>query len=155
MTPLQQECLGTIRRLIAADPRYAGGWLKPSFVMAHAEVESAWQPAIKAADFATTGSVGLMQVTVATLAMVGMAGKDQTVPSNSIEAGMRDIAWCRHALVQHFGAASSETAYCPYIVAGYNEGIGNVFKGYRDLAYVDRWRPVQAQWAFVDQETAT
>lgn len=156
MTPLQQQCLSIIRVQIADDFRYEGGWLKPSYVMAHIEIESTWNPTVKAADYATTGSIGLMQVTRATAIAVGMGpGHDQTTPANSIIAGMRDIAINHHALAQHYGADSPNAAYDPCCVAAYNEGIGNVFHGYQDEAYVDKWRTAQQNWAFVDQEQST
>ena len=146
MTPLQQNCLTAIRVLLGHDQRYAGGWLHPSYVMAHIEIESGWNPDAVSAD--GLGSIGLMQVLPSTCAAVGMgAGWDQRVPANSIEAGMRYLAFCRHALDLHFGAGS--VSY-ETIAEAYNEGIGNAIRGRPDSAYVVRWNGAQRKWAFAD-----
>ena len=50
-------------------PGIPTAWLPVSFVMAHIQIKSGFDPSIKASDFATTGSVGLMQVEAATVAI--------------------------------------------------------------------------------------
>lgn len=151
MTPLQTQCLEVIKNTLATDQRFAGDWLKPSYVFGHIEIESNWNPTVKAIDYAKTGSVGLLQVTRETAITVGMGlGWDQTVPANSIVAGMRDLAMSRHALIVHYGANALEVVYDPYIVAAFNEGVGNIFKGHQDLVYVEHWRAAQGPWAYID-----
>lgn len=145
MTPVQAEALALIRADLA-DARVKGaGWLKPSHVMAHCEIESSWRPGADSAD--GLGSIGLMQVLPATARLVGVAG-DQAEPANSILAGMRWLSLCHAALRHWFGEEPPPGS----VVAAYNEGPGNVEKGNPDDEYVSAWRAAQAKWAFVDGE---
>ena len=147
LTPLQQECLQLIKTDMN-DPRVRGqGWLRPSFVFAHIQIESDWDPDVLAADFETTGSVGLMQVTRQTAKAVGVPG-DQKVPANSILAGMRYLAACMATLRHWLGGKQP-----PYrlVCIAFNEGPGNVEKGRPDTPYYTTWLAAQKKWAWVDK----
>lgn len=149
LTDFQVECLGTIHGLVADKP-----WLPPSYVMAHVRIESGWKPTIKAADYDTTGSVGLMQVSAPTVAdmvrdgLIGTASYDQTVPENSLAAGIAYLGWCRGFLMQAWGFRKS-ILYHP-VCEAYNEGPGNVLKGILDNRYFLKWAYAQQCYAFVD-----
>lgn len=137
MTPIQQEALGIINGLLL---RAAfAGWCKPSFVMAHCEIESDWDASVHSAD--GLGSIGLCQVLPGHGGPMGVHG-DQSVPANSILAGMLYMAACHRTLGD---------PYYPNCVEAYNEGIGNVERHRPDPAYAARWKTAQAKWAYVDE----
>ena len=140
ITPLQAQCLGIIKRLAPA-------WIKPSYVFAHIKIESGWDPDILAADYATTGSVGLMQVTRATAKEVGVP-YNQSIPYNSILAGLRYIKQCQQYLSKH---GVSVEHYAPAIVQSYNVGVGGYVKGRRNARYLQKWAEAQNKYAFVDK----
>jgi soluble lytic murein transglycosylase-like protein len=123
-------------------------WLPISYVMAHVQIESGFDPTIKASDFATTGSVGLMQVTVATAGDIHIRypqlGVDQTDPYTSIAYGMIDLHDCKQYL--------RYMANLPYmlICMAYNVGEGAVSRGVRDWPYYYKWLSCQPAWAFLD-----
>ena len=148
MTPLQQDCLALVQGYLGDSRVNGDGWLAPSFVFAHIEIESAWNPSVVSTDGA--GSIGLMQVLPATARDMGVAG-DQAVPANSLLAGMRYLSACRAILTHWFG---EEPDYA-LIAAAYNEGPGNVEKGRPDDAYVAKWRDAQALWTDFDNEKST
>ena len=149
LTPIQFQCLTWIKQIIKERDLL---WLKPSYVMAHVRIESGWDPTIKASDYATTGSIGLMQVTAATAADMAQKYKlgtlDQTSPYDSLLTGAMVLADYRVYLMQKWGFRTS-ILYRPVCVA-YNEGPGNVLKGQPDTAYWLKWNASQHGYSFVD-----
>ena len=112
--------------------------------MAHIQIESGFDPSIKASDFATTGSVGLMQVAAPTLgdikrdypAAANTLALSQTDPLASICAGMLYLRTCYNYLLPIFKAPLAYRHVC----VAYNEGPGNAGKGIADAAYYIKWR---------------
>jgi soluble lytic murein transglycosylase-like protein len=152
LTPIQLSSLATIRATIA---RYGiEAWLYPSYVMAHCRIESGWDPTIRARDYATTGSVGLMQVERATVEQLihdyGLPATaiDQTVPENSLLLGIAALKWTRQYLMNRWGFQKT-ILYKP-VCEAYNEGVGNVIKGRKDEAYYLKWTYAQQCYGFVD-----
>lgn len=144
LTPVQQTALTTAQRLIATDPRYnKGAWIKPSYVMAHCEIESEWSPSVHSSD--GLGSIGLMQVQPAVAESTGVRGS-QASPAVSVETGMRVIAMDRAFLSKRLGKVPSQRQ----LVMAYNEGAGAVAEGRDDPHYYDAWAKAQSTWAFVD-----
>ena len=143
LTNFQAQCLTWIEPLIADKP-----WLPPSYIMAHVRIESGWDPSIKASDFASTGSVGLMQVSTPAIDQVGAIGQDQTDPQVSLATGIAYIAWLRSFLMFRWGFKDS-ILYRPVCMA-YNEGPGSVLNGRRDNVYYLKWAAAQQGYAFVD-----
>ena len=134
-------------------------WLPISFVMAHIEIESGFDPNIKAGDFATTGSVGLMQVAAPTASDVSKAYPKlagvvydankhllQSHPYTSICTGMLYLHTCREYLLPIFKAPLSYA----HVAMAYNEGPGNAGKGVADDAYYYKWLSAQQRFAFLD-----
>lgn len=144
LTDLQTACLGTIRGLVADKP-----WLPASYVMAHVRIESGWDPAIKAGDYATTGSIGLMQVTTATAKMLGFDPATQDDPAQSLACGVAVLAWCRDYLMKAWGFRQT-ISYHP-VCEAYNQGVGNTVKGqhFADRYWL-KWAAAQQGYAFVD-----
>lgn len=140
MTALQRSALGIIKDILHNHGAFQGGWLKPSYVMAHIEIESSWHPVVHSAD--GLGSVGLMQVLPSTASGVGMAGKDQSDPATSILTGMLYIAECHRLLAPR--------PYDPFIVIAYNAGPMRAMRGFSDPLYLTAWRGAQHKWSFVD-----
>lgn len=154
LTDFQLQCLDMINALVAGD---AMQWLLPSYVMAHVRIESGWDPAIKASDFAKTGSIGLMQVSTSTLSdrvadgsITKEQAADQTDPANSLSAGIAQLAWSRRYLLRAWGL--SEVLYHP-VCEAYNEGVGNVVDGkhFADRYFL-KWATAQLGYSFVDTE---
>ena len=144
LTPLQQECLQLIKADMN-DPRVRGqGWLRPSFVMAHCEIECSWRPRPSTDGL---GSLGAMQVLPATAKSMGVPGP-QSDTANSILAGMRYLAACMATLRHWLGGKQP-----PYrlVCIAYNEGPGNVEKGHPDTPYYSEWVVAQKKWAWVDK----
>lgn len=121
-------------------------WLPASYVMAHAQIESTFDPLAVAGDFDSTGSLGLMQVEAATAKQMGIKG-DQRDPDVSLRTGIAYIAWL-HAFLQAHDI--DVTDYAGTIAEAYNEGCGNRAKGRRDPAYAAKWTAAQKEWAHVD-----
>lgn len=144
LTPLQLQCLPIVRGLVADKP-----WLPVSYVFAHVRIESGWEPAVKGGDYATTGSVGLMQVTARTAADRGFGGQDQTDPAVSLAAGIAQLAWGRAFLLRKWGYDSVK--YHP-VGVGYNEGYEAVIEGRRDEPYWLKWAAAQQSCAFIDMD---
>jgi soluble lytic murein transglycosylase-like protein len=144
MTPYQQKCLGLIKANLN-DPRVLGAsfGLKPSYVMAHIEVECSWRPRESTDGL---GSYGPMQVLPATARLMGVPG-DQRDDANSILAGMRWLSAC-HGILKHW--YGHEPPYRDVCMA-YNEGPGNVEKGRTVENYYRAWLHAQAKWAGVDK----
>lgn len=143
LTPIQLQCLPIIQDLVADL-----SWLPPSYVMAHVRIESGWDPTILAGDYASTGSVGLMQVTAATATQMGFSAADQQKPDVSLATGVAYIKWLRTYLMRKWGFTQS-ILYHP-ICEAYNEGPGNVVKGRQDPNYYLKWSAAQMGYSFVD-----
>ncbi len=129
-------------------------WLPISTVMAHVQIESGFDASIEAADFPTTGSVGLMQVEAATAAEVAAqypAAKlvlPQTDALTSLTAGMLYLRDCYDYLLPIFGAPLLYRHVC----VAYNEGPGNAAKGVADFAYYYKWYSAQQLYAYLDSD---
>lgn len=138
-------------------PGIPTAWLPCSFVMAHIQIESGFDPAIYASDFATTGSIGLMQVTAETAREVAAqypaAGLTlpQTDPYTSICTGMLYLNTCRDYLLPIFGAP----LLYKHVAMAYNEGPGNAGKGIADVGYYYKWLSAQQAFAFLDMPELT
>lgn len=143
LTPFQMECLPIIQNLVDGIP-----WLPTSYIMAHVRIESGWKAEVKASDYETTGSLGLMQVTKATAEMLGFGGQDQTVPMISLATGIAAIKWSRSYLMKKWGFKDT-ILYHP-VCEAYNEGVGNVLRGRKDSNYYLKWCAAQVGYAFVD-----
>ncbi|MDE2096262.1 MAG: lytic transglycosylase domain-containing protein [Patescibacteria group bacterium] len=148
LTPVQRVAFNRATRLLATDPRYQKGvFLKPSYVMAHCQIESNWDPSVRSTD--GLGSIGLMQVLPVVAQSVGVMGS-QLDPAVSVETGMRVIAQ-NHAYLKHrLGRAPS----LRQLVMAYNEGAGAVANGREDPHYWDAWMSAQQEWACVDDPPA-
>ena len=148
-------CAELVQRCRLA-PGIPTAWLPLSYVMAHIEIESGFDPAVKAADFASTGSIGLMQVTrttaaetIAAFPAAGLGGP-QTDPYTSICTGMLYLATCRDYLLPIFRAPLSYAHVC----VAYNAGPGNAGRLSLHQAlgnrYYFKWRSAQARFAMLD-----
>ena len=111
------------------------------------EHESSFKPYAFAMD-SNGGSVGLTQMDVPTARDNGFAGSWFTLfdEATSIFYGYAQIGWLRSYKGGKFTPDQ--------VIAGYNEGAGNVMKGIKDQAYVaavstarDRWKAVLDQKA--------
>lgn len=137
-------------------PGIPTAWLPISYVMAHVRIESGFDPTVKAADFARTGSIGLMQVEATTASEVGVrwpAAKitlAQTDPYTSLVTGMLYLRTCRDYLLPIFKAPLLYRHVC----VAYNEGPGNAGKGIADQAYWYKWLSAQQGYAFLDASSA-
>ena len=129
-------------------------WLPISTVMAHVQIESGFDAGIQAADFPTTGSVGLMQVEAATAAQIigqyPAAGLTlpQTDAYTSLATGMLYLRDCYNYLLPIFGAPLLYKHVC----VAYNEGPGNAAKGIADFAYYYKWYSAQQLYAYLDSD---
>ncbi len=148
MTPLQADCLAYIQFLFAGELKGLAVLYKPSGVMAHIQIESAFRVDVGDDTGDGAASAGLMQVIPATAAAMGVRGS-MLNPANSILAGMRYLDNCR-VLLGHYFAKQNRTLLVTDVVASYNEGPGNVMRGRQDPGYVTKWEEAQAQWAHVD-----
>lgn len=139
-------------------------WLPPSYVMAHVEIESGFDATVKASDYATTGSVGLMQVSAetakATLATYGntlqasglidCGPTSQTNPLTSLATGMLYLRVCYDYLLPIFAAP---LAYA-HVAVAYNAGPGA--SGRLPLLdasmapYYLKWKSARQRFAFLD-----
>lgn len=133
-------------------PGIPTAWLSISTVMAHVQIESGFDASIEAADFPTTGSVGLMQVERATAAQVigqyPAAGLTlpQTDAFTSLCTGMLYLRDCYDYLLPIFGAPLLYKHVC----VAYNEGPGNAGKGIADYSYYYKWFSAQQLYAYLD-----
>lgn len=140
-------------------------WLPISYVMAHVEIESGFNPTIPAADYAVTGSVGLMQPETVTATetlqryatSIGISGlpikSDMTDPLSNLTVGMLYLWTCRQYLLPIFG--SPPPLLYSHIAMAYNEGPGAAGRGEADDAYYYRWLSAQQRFAFLDAPAPT
>lgn len=152
LSSFQAKCAALIQQCRLA-PGIPTAWLPISYVMGHIQIESGFDPNIRAGDFSSTGSVGLMQVTAETAKEVidqypaAKLGLPQTDPYTSICTGMLYLRTCHNYLVPHFGAAMPYSHIC----VAYNEGPGNAARGVPDTAYYFKWLSAQQVFAYLDQ----
>ena len=158
LTKFQSQVASYIQQIRMA-PGIPTAWLPVSYVMAHAQIESGFEPAVLAGDYASTGSVGLMQVTKATAEEVyraypqafmqaPMKALDQAEPLTSLTTGMLYLRTCYNYLLPIF---HSPLAY-RHVCMAYNEGPGNAGKGVTDLSYYYKWYSAQQGFAYLDSE---
>lgn len=163
LTAAEVTCAALIQRIRLA-PGVPTFWLPISYVMAHAEIESGFDPAIQASDYAATGSVGLMQVAAETaketLTAYGpalrSAGLIDTGPTNQADAltslatGMLYLRVCYDYLLPIFKAP---LAYA-HVAVGYNAGPGNAAHMQVQEALANRyylkWLSAQQRFAALD-----
>lgn len=163
LTAAEVTCAALIQRVRMA-PGVSTFWLPISYVMAHAEIESGFDPAIKASDYATTGSIGLMQVSAETaretLAAYGPALRaagliesgptSQTDALTSLATGMLYLRVCYDYLLPIFKAP---LAYA-HVAVGYNAGPGNAGRlGLQEALanrYYLKWLSAQQRFAALD-----
>lgn len=165
LTKVQRQTAAMIQQIRAA-PAVPTAWLPVSFVMAHVEIESGFDPAVHAADYAATGSIGLMQPAAATaeetLAKYAAAiaasrlavDDDMTDPLSNLVVGMLYLTSCRDLLLPVFGRP---LAYC-HVAVGYNAGPGraermSLAQAMGFIYYID-WVSAQRNYAFLDQMPA-
>jgi soluble lytic murein transglycosylase-like protein len=153
LTQFESRVAALIQQIRLA-PTIPTFWLPISYVMAHVDIESGFNPLVKASDFDTTGSIGLMQVEATTAAEVirrwPAAGLSlpQTDPYTSLCTGMLYLRECYDYLKPKFSAPLSYT----HVAMAYNEGPSNAGNGVADLAYYYKWRSAQNLFAFLDTE---
>jgi len=153
LTPFQMQCLPMIQQVIAFPGWYKPSWMKPSQLMATVRVESGWDPSIKASDYATTGSVGLMQVTADTAQAMGQQygldlSKGQTDPLTSFFTGAAYQDATLRYLLQKWGVTEVPLSA---VEEGYNEGYVAAARGSMvSLRYWLKWAFSQQGYAFVD-----
>lgn len=153
LTQIQAQIAALIQQIRDA-PGIPTAWLPISYVMAHVQIESGFDASIEAADFAATGSVGLMQVEAATAAQVAgqyQAAKivlPQTDAWTSLCTGMLYLRDCYDYLLPVFGAPLLYRHVC----VAYNEGPGNAANGLADSAYFYKWFSAQQIYAYLDSE---
>lgn len=137
-------------------------WLPVSYVMSHVQIESGFDAAVRAGDYAKTGSVGLMQVTTATAAAIQRiyAGPiadsklpvmaEQTDPLTSLLFGMLTLCDLKGPLGRRFG---NPLAYA-HIAVGYNAGQGAAERMSYSQAcafpYYIKWKSARPAYAFLD-----
>jgi soluble lytic murein transglycosylase-like protein len=147
----QNQCAIWIQQIREA-PGIHTMWLPVSYVMAHIQIESRFDPNVKASDYNTTGSVGLMQVTKSTARYMAKCyplmhiTKPQTDPYTSILTGMLDLYNAKQSLIRDFG----EDVEYKYICMAYNEGAGNVIRGVADERYYNDWSAAQKGFVSLD-----
>lgn len=154
LTQFQSQVAALIQQVREA-PGIPTFWLPISYVMAHVQIESGFDPSVYASDYATTGSVGLMQVARATAADVYKAWPrafgstpDQKDPLTSLTTGMLYLRTCYDYLLPIFQAPLAYKHVC----MAYNEGPGNAGRGVADLGYYYKWRSAQQAFAYLDEE---
>ncbi|HUN95489.1 MAG TPA: lytic transglycosylase domain-containing protein [Bradyrhizobium sp.] len=153
LTTTQAKIAALIEQVRQA-PGIPTAWLPVSYVMAHVRIESGFDATVKAGDFATTGSVGLMQVEATTARQVAAqypAAKltlAQTDPYTSLCTGMLYLRDCYDYLLPVFDAPLLYRHVC----VAYNEGPGNAAKGIADSAYYYKWYSAQQDFAFLDTD---
>jgi soluble lytic murein transglycosylase-like protein len=155
LTTFQSQTASMIQQIRLA-PGIPTFWLPISYVMAHVQIESGFDPAIYAGDYATTGSVGLMQVEAATAGEVQRRWPSafpspalpQTDPYTSLLTGMLYLRECYDYLLPIFHAPLTYRHVC----MAYNEGPGNAGRGVAAAAYYYKWRSSQEEFVFLDSE---
>jgi soluble lytic murein transglycosylase-like protein len=134
------EVGGLVRRCLAH-----GGWLPPSYVVAHAAVESSFDPFAVGDD----GRYGLMQVEPAACRQMGFpSGKPQFDALTSLKTGIAYIGWLHAFLLAH--DVGVEGDYQP-ICEAYHQGPGAWLDGRRDPQYWADWQGEQRLWAVLDR----
>jgi len=152
-----QAQVASLIQSIRQQPGIPTAWLPISYVMAHVEIESGFDPAIQARDFATTGSVGLMQVRASTAEGVYKMyptldwSKGQADARTSLLTGMLYLRICRNAVLPTFG----NPLLYRHVCMAYNEGPGNVIDGRDDSAYWFKWLSAQPRYAALDSHLIT
>jgi soluble lytic murein transglycosylase-like protein len=115
MTELQTQCLHIVENLLKGEFAASASILKPSYVMAHCEIESSWRPDVLSSD--GFGSRGLVQVLPETAREMGVSGS-QAVPANSILAGMRlDAAALARSVSDNYAAARANAEQLNALIA--------------------------------------
>ena len=154
LTNFQAQCAYWIQQIREA-PGIETAWLPISYVMAHARIESGWDPTIKAFDYATTGSIGLMQCTAANAAQIPTSFPaahltlPQTDPYTSLCTGMLVLLEARRYLGIPASAVIPPENY-HLVCFAYNEGEGNAARGRTDWTYYYKWIGVQPEYSFLD-----
>jgi soluble lytic murein transglycosylase-like protein len=160
ITKFQSQVAAMIQQVREA-PGIPTFWLPVSYVMAHVEIESGFDPNIYAGDYQTTGSAGLMQVERATagdiqreyahLANVALnsdGSLNQLDAYTSIVTGMLYLRTCYNYLLPIFKAPLAYRHVC----MAYNEGPGNAGKGIQDTSYYYKWLSAQVGFSALDSE---
>lgn len=161
LTPPQILCASLIQQVRAA-PAVPTAWLTVSDVMAHIQIESGFQPAVKASDYATTGSVGLLQPTRVTAASILMlyakeikasglpVKSDMTDPLSNIVVGMLTLYDLKGPLGRRFG---NPLSYC-HLAVGFNAGQAAAERlSYAQACafpYYIKWASVHPTYEFLD-----
>ncbi|HUZ71603.1 MAG TPA: transglycosylase SLT domain-containing protein [Stellaceae bacterium] len=112
-----------------------------ALILAVIEEESSFEPRAFRAD-RNGGSFGLMQLDVPTARDRGFTGAPDALydPATNIRFGVAQLNWIADYL-------KSRSAYSVgSVIAGYNEGVGNVMRGNPDPRYVARVTEFRRQW---------
>jgi soluble lytic murein transglycosylase-like protein len=134
-----QEALQIVNSVNASE----GLGLDPGDVLAVIAVESSFDPAAYRFEAKLNdASYGLMQILYSTARDVGYSGEPAGLydPETNVLFGMRYIRWVQDFLLSRTGR---EPTFDEWLSA-YNGGVGNVLKGWRSLAYVDKWRKARS-----------
>lgn len=128
------EVLAIVNRVNAT----MGYWHDARDVLAVVSIESSFDPnAYRYEKHLDDASYGLMQVLSTTARDMGYTGAPEGLldPKTNIRVGMIYLKWVWDFLAGRLGR---EPTYDEWLSA-YNGGIGNVLKGWRSTAYVEKF----------------
>jgi soluble lytic murein transglycosylase-like protein len=137
--PGANDYLAIINAVNAED----GLGLDPADVLAFIAVESSFRPnAYRYEAKLRDASYGLMQILYKTARGIGYDGPPEGLydPETNIRFGMRYLAYVRDFLRPRLGREPDWQE----IASGYNGGPGRVVRGWRSVAYVEKWRLARA-----------
>lgn len=143
--PIASAPAGTLSPQAALDIVHAlnaqefGGWFDPRDVMAVIAVESAFDPSA----IGGAGERGLMQVLPSTARDRGIDPEALFDPVEGIRAGMRQLKWTWDYLVPRLGSPTELQWF-----GAYNAGVGNILRGYQNVAYMARIDTARANMSF-------
>lgn len=131
----QRTYFALINQILIDHPKWV--YLDPAWGLTFVQIESGGDPTVKASDYATTGSIGLMQVTSATAAQMasayGIPKGPQTDPRLSLQSGYAYLDYSARDIIK-----KRNTKSLPLwdLVDAYNEGYGAVEAGRPDPRYL-------------------
>ena len=119
----QRTYFALINQILVDHPKWT--YLDPAWGLTFVEIESGGDPTVKASDYATTGSIGLMQVTSATAAQMasayGIPKGPQTDPMLSLQSGYAYLDYSARDIIKKRNVKSLPLWD---LIEAYNEGYG-------------------------------
>lgn len=146
----QIQVLAIIKATLASRSSWA--YIKPSWIMAHIQVESGFQPLVVNGDGRQDGLMQVIPSTVEQMQVQYTLGQlpPQTDPATSILCGICYWDWAARYLF----AAWKEPPPLSAVVMAYNEGAAAAAEGRMVPAYWDDWIAAQQIFAADGDDSA-